>query len=91
MPNIKSAAKRHRQSLVRRSRNRAVKSELKTHIKGVLQAIKTGDVAKAESAYRLVAKRLDQASSKQIIHKNSAARRKSRLSHAIVRAKAPKA
>ncbi len=87
MPNIKSAAKRHRQSLVRRSRNRSVKSELKTHVKSVLAAANSGDIAKAESAFRIAAKRLDQAGSRQVIHKNAAARRKSRLAHAILRAK----
>ena len=91
MPNIKSAAKRLRQSIVRRSRNRSIKSELRTHSKNVLQAIKSGDLEKAESLVRVASKRLDQASSKHIIHKNAAARRKSRLHHAIVRAKSAQA
>jgi small subunit ribosomal protein S20 len=76
----KSAKKRHRQSLERRERNRSTKSALKTYLKRVREAAKAGDLEKAETEARLAARKLDLAASKKIIHKNAAARTKSRLS-----------
>lgn len=87
MPNKQSAAKRLRQSKVRTTRNRSVKSSLKTHIKKVLKAVTGGDVAGAENEYKVAAKKLDQAGSKKVIHKNVAARQKSRMQRAIKSAK----
>ena len=89
MPNTKSAEKRLRQTEVRRSRNRSVKTALKTQIKKVASAIQEGDVEKAEAQYRLAAKKLDQAGAKDVIHKNAAARKKSRLQSMILKAKKP--
>ena len=78
MANIKSQIKRNRQNEVRRLRNKAVKSELKSRVKSATAA--TGDeTADAEALTRLAVKRLDKAASKGVIHKNQAARRKSRL------------
>lgn len=88
MPNTKSAAKRLKQSEVRRVRNKAIKSRTKTEIKRVLESVKTGDVAAAEANFRVAAKKLDQAGSKGVIHKNAAARQKSRLQRLIKTAKA---
>ena len=79
MPNTKSAKKRLRQSLERRARNRAVKSSLKTQIKKVHTAVEGGDQAASADEFRGAAKRLDQAAAKGVIHKNKAARLKSRL------------
>jgi small subunit ribosomal protein S20 len=79
MPNTKSAKKRLRQSLERRSRNRAVKSSLKTQIKKVHAAVEDGDGAAGIDEFRLAAKKLDQAAAKGVIHRNKAARLKSRL------------
>ncbi|HVX61535.1 MAG TPA: 30S ribosomal protein S20 [Pirellulales bacterium] len=87
MPNIASAKKRLRQSLVRRARNRANKSTLKTVIRKVREAIAAGELAVAETNFRLAAKKLDQAAAKNVIHANAAGRMKSRLSAAIKRAK----
>lgn len=87
MPNTKSAKKRHRQSLDRRARNRAAKSTLKTLIKKVRGALETGDVAPAQESFKVAVKKLDQAASRGIIHRNAAARVKSRLSAAIKAAK----
>jgi small subunit ribosomal protein S20 len=87
MPNIKSAAKRLRQSRVRNARNRSAKSALRTQAKKVLAAIKSGDMKTAEAELRLASKKYDQAGAKRIIHKNSAARHKSRLAQAIRTAK----
>jgi small subunit ribosomal protein S20 len=83
----KSAKKRHRQSLERRERNRATKSALKTQIKKIRAAVTTGDMAQADTEYRSAAKKLDRAAGKHVIHKNAAARTKSRLSRYLKSAK----
>lgn len=87
MPNIKSAAKRLRQSKVRQTRNRSAKSELKTLGKKVKTDAAAGKVNEAEAQLILAAKRLDKAAAKKIIHPNAAARKKSRLQKAIKAAK----
>lgn len=87
MPNTKSAKKRHRQSLDRRTRNRAAKSTLKTFVKKVRGSLESGDVAQAETNYRAAVKKLDQTAARRIIHRNAAARVKSRLSAALKAAK----
>ncbi len=90
MPNIKSAKKRMKQSRVRNVRNRSIKGELRTLTRKVHTALAAGNLKEAEENFRVVTKRLDQAGAKKTIHKNAAARRKSRLSHAIVVAKKKK-
>ena len=85
MANIKSQIKRNRQNEAARQRNKAVRSELKTRIKGTVQLAEQGAEQTAEAA-RMAVKRLDKAASKGIIHKNQAARRKSRLMKRIARA-----
>ena len=90
MPNIASAAKRHRQNLKRRARNRAVKSELKTRIGTVREAADSGKLEDAESAFREAVAKLDRAAAKRIIHPNRAARLKSRLSAHLKVAKSAK-
>ena len=87
MPNTKSAKKRLRQSLVRRTRNRATKSLLKTMVKKVRESIAAGDVAGGEQNLRAAAQKLDQAAARRVIHRNAAARVKSRLSAALKAAK----
>jgi len=92
MPNTKSAAKRLRQSTVRRDHNRSLKRAIRTQCRKVRDAAKAGDIAKAETELRLAAKKLDQAAAHNTIHRNAAARTKSRLAAAIRGAKAaPKA
>ena len=92
MPNTKSAKKRLKQNLARRDRNRATKSTLKTHIKKVRTAATAGDAAKGGEEFKLTTKKLDRAASHGVIHKNKAARLKSRLSAALKAAKqGPKA
>jgi small subunit ribosomal protein S20 len=83
MPTTKSAKKRLRQSLERRTKNRAVKSSVKTQVRKVRQAVAAGDIAKAETELRLAAKKLDRAGAKRVIHPNAASRTKSRLAHLI--------
>lgn len=80
MPNTKSYKKTMKTDAKRRLRNRQTRTMLKTLIKKLHAAAKTGDKAATEEAYRLVAKRLDQSAAKHRIHKNKAARLKSRLS-----------
>jgi len=88
MPNTQSASKRLRQRKVRTLRNKTIKSSIKTQVKKVLKAAEEKDLTKADVEYRLAAKKLDKASAKGVIHKNAAARKKSRLQHALKRAKA---
>ena len=78
MANIKSQIKRNKTNEVRRLRNKAVRSELKTRVKTAVGAAETG-ADPADVALRTAVVRLDKAASKGIIHKNQAARRKSRL------------
>jgi small subunit ribosomal protein S20 len=78
MANIKSQKKRNLTNAKAHERNKAVKSELKTRVKSALQSSERGEDDAGE-AVRLAQKRLDKATSKGVIHKNQAARRKSRL------------
>ena len=78
MANIKSQIKRNRQNEKRRERNKAVRSELKTRVKRAVTAAQQGDDSVPVLA-ALAVKRLDKAAAKGVIHKNAAARRKSRL------------
>jgi small subunit ribosomal protein S20 len=80
MPHSASAKKRHRQNLRNRERNRTVKSEIKTKIRKVLDAISGGDVATAKENFRGMTKAADRAAASGTIHRNRAARIKSRLS-----------
>jgi small subunit ribosomal protein S20 len=74
-----SAKKRVRQNARRRARNRARKDVLKDVIKTFTAAISGGDAKKAESEFRSVTRRLDKVAAKGTIHKNTAARKRSRL------------
>ncbi|MBL8888515.1 MAG: 30S ribosomal protein S20 [Planctomycetaceae bacterium] len=87
MPNTKSAAKSLKQSEIRRVRNKAIKTRTKTEIKRVLDSVNSGDIAAAEANYKVAAKKLDQAGSQGVIHKNTAARHKSRMQRSIKAAK----
>jgi small subunit ribosomal protein S20 len=78
MPNIKSAKKRVRVSEVKAARNKAYRSALKTSIKKADAAIAENSDSKQENLADAI-KSIDRAVSKGILHKNTAARRKSRL------------
>ena len=82
MANIKSQIKRNRQNEKRHARNKAVRSELKTRVKRAITVAQQGEENATEAAKAAV-KRLDKAAAKRIIHKNAAARRKSRLQRRI--------
>ena len=88
MPNTKSAKKRLRQNVTLREQNRSIKRAIRTQCRKVREAIEAGDVELAESEFRLAAKRLDRAGARNIVHRNAAARTKSRLSAKIKALKA---
>lgn len=88
MPNSLQAKKRLRQNFVRRDRNRSFRSAMRKHIKSVRVAAAAGDVDTAKEAFKQACRALDRAAGKNIIHKNKAARTKSRLSAAIKNASA---
>ena len=79
MANIQSAIKRVRQNAKRRNRNRMVRSRARTFVKKANASIATGDKPLAEKDVRAAISELDRATQKGIIHRNNAARRKSRL------------
>ena len=74
-----SAKKRIRQSLKRRARNRARKDQIKESIKGFTAALTAGKADEAATALKQVVQRLDRVATKGTIHKNAAARKRSRL------------
>ena len=78
MANIKSQIKRNRQNEKRRVRNKAVRSEMKTRTKRAEEAVANGS-DDADELVRLASQRIDKAAENGVIHKNQAARRKSRL------------
>ena len=79
MANIKSQIKRITTNEKARLRNKAVKSELKTHIRRVREAVAGGDKDAASVALVEASRKLDKAVSKGVIHKNQAANRKSSI------------
>lgn len=78
MANIKSQIKRNRTNEAARERNKAVRSEVRTHIKNAERAIEEG-ADNADELVRAAVKALDSAATKGVYHLNNAARRKSRL------------
>ncbi len=83
MANIKSQIKRNRQNEKRRVRNKAIRSELKTRTRRALEAAESGDAAAAGEALRIVQMRIDSAAAKGVLKKETAARRKSRLTKQV--------
>jgi small subunit ribosomal protein S20 len=79
MPNTASAKKRLRQNDKRRINNRTGKSSMRTQIRKVREAVAAGDSDLAQSEYIVAQKKIDRAASKNLIHRNAAARTKSRL------------
>ena len=83
MANIASARKRARQSEKRRQDNASLRSELRSAVKSVRKAIDAGDKSAAKGVLQRAASVIDSIADKNIIHKNKAARHKSRLAAAI--------
>jgi len=79
LANTKSALKRARQSEKRRLRNRVYRSAARTYVRKVRRLIEAGELEDARAAIVSAVKALDKAAQKGAIHKNNAARRKSRL------------
>lgn len=87
MANIASQKKRNLQNEVRRVRNKGVRSEMRTRIKNARAAL-TDETVDAAESLRAAQKRIDKAGRKGVIHKNTAARRNSRLMKAANKAAA---
>ena len=83
MANSAQARKRARQSVARNKHNASMRSMLRTSIKRVRQAIAAGDQAAALAVFQKSTSVIDRVAEKNIIHKNKAARHKSRLAAAI--------
>ena len=83
MANSAQARKRARQAAKANSHNSALRSKFRTAIKAVRKAISSGDQAKAAALFKDSSKMIDIIADKKIVHKNKAARAKSRLSAAI--------
>lgn len=83
LANIKSAKKRILVNRTKAERNKAIKSSVKTSIKKVVAAVESGDKAVAVSSLTDAISTIDKATSKGIYHKNTAARKVSRLSKAV--------
>lgn len=83
MANIKSAMKRAKTNEKRRLRNKMVKTNLKTSVKKFELAVSEGNVEAAQEAFRATTKKIDMAATKGILHKNTAARKKSTLARSL--------
>lgn len=90
MPNNRNAAKAARQNDKRRLRNRIAKTSLRNVVRKTREVVVAGDAASAEAALKTAAKKLDQAASKKFIHRNKAARIKSRLTALAAKTSATK-
>jgi small subunit ribosomal protein S20 len=88
MPTSKSAKKNVRQDAVHRMRNRDKKSALRTQIKKFVVSVKKNEFEEAEKHLSLATKKLDKIAAKNIIHKKTASRKKSRLTKMLNKQKA---
>ena len=79
MPNIKSAKKRVLVNQVKAARNKAAKSALKTQLKRFDAAISEGNRVEADKVYKATVKAVDQAAARGLLHRNTAANRKSKM------------
>ncbi len=83
MANSPQAKKRAKQSEVRRQRNVAMRSKVRTSIKNIIKAIDNGDKEAASAAFKAAVPVIDSMATKGVMHKNKAARHKSRLNAQI--------
>ena len=83
MANTAQARKRARQSVKRNAHNTALRSTLRTAIKKVRKAVAAGNKAVAETTLSAASSVIDRIADKRIVHKNSASRFKSRLTHSV--------
>jgi small subunit ribosomal protein S20 len=85
MASHESAVKAHRQSLVKREANRQYRSRLRTALRSIRSAIDSGDPAKVKDALRNTISLVDKLAAKKVIHRNAAARYKSRLASRVTK------
>ena len=83
MPNIKSSAKRDQLAKARNAKNKAAKSALKTAVKKFDAAVAEGNKEAAVSTYKVAVKAVDKAAVKNLIHKNNAANKKSKMTRKL--------
>jgi len=84
MPHNKQARKRLRQDVGRRLRNKARRSAMKTQIKKTREVLQAGDLERAKEMLRQAMSKIDRAAKAHVIHKNTAARKKSALSRQLL-------
>jgi small subunit ribosomal protein S20 len=85
MANIQSQKKRNRQNETARTRNKSLRSELNTRTRSAVEAAEAGKADEAYAALKAAQKRIDMAASKGLLHKRTAARRKSRLAKQVAK------
>jgi small subunit ribosomal protein S20 len=83
MPSSKQAKKRLRQDEKKKMVNRGIKSEVRTNVKKVLQAVEDHDMEAANKALPMAMKKIDKAAKRNVLHKNQAARKISKLSKKV--------
>lgn len=83
MPNIKSSVQDVKSTAIRNTRNKSTKSELKTAIKRLEGTLTEAKGEEAQEAFKSFVSTMDKAVSKGVIHKNTAARKKSRLASKV--------
>lgn len=83
MANTKQAEKRHRQNLRSRARNRSHRTRMRSAIKALRAAVAEGNLEQAQTLLPETLKVIDSTASNQVIHRNAAARHKSRLTRAV--------
>ena len=86
MANTRSAEKRNRQTQKRRARNQGVRTRVKSAVKKVRETLERGELAAAQEAFKVAARAIDKASSKGVVHRNTASRKISRLAKAVAKA-----
>jgi small subunit ribosomal protein S20 len=85
MANIQSQIKRNRQNETRRARNKRVRSALKTDVRRFREAAEAGDKDAATAAFAVASRSLDKAATKGIVHRNTAANRKSGMAQQLAK------
>ena len=83
MPNIKSSAKRDQLAKARNAKNKAAKSALKTAVKKFQAAVDAGNKETAQTTYKAAVRAMDKAAGKNLIHKNNAANKKSKMAQKL--------
>jgi len=83
MPNIKSQEKRDRQNIKRRTKNRLLKTRIKTDQKKLAEAVKSKNIEEAEKNFNILSKHLDKAVKKSAVHKNFSANKKSKAAKLV--------